>query len=147
VSLRFGTDGIRADARTTLTPVVVAALGRAGAEVLGTEGVAVGRDTRASGPSLAAALHAGVAAAGGRSVDLGVVPTPAVARCCADEAVAGAMISASHNPWHDNGVKVFGPGGLKLDDDDQRRLEAVIGDLAAPPLPVSPPAVHDRTEE
>lgn len=129
MSLRFGTDGIRADARDVLTPAVVAALGRAGAEVLGSDGLAVGRDTRASGPSLAAALHAGVRAAGGGSVDLGIVPTPAVARWCADEHVAGAMVSASHNPWYDNGIKFFAPGGAKLSDGVQDRIQARFDEL------------------
>lgn len=131
MSLRFGTDGIRADARDVLTPAVVAALGRAGAEVLGPDGLAVGRDTRASGPSLAAALHAGVRAAGGGSVDLGVVPTPAVALWCAHEGVAGAMVSASHNPWHDNGIKFFAPGGSKLGDDVQDRIQVRFDELLA----------------
>jgi len=129
VSLRFGTDGIRADARDVLTTSVVAALGRAGSEVLGPHGLAVGRDTRASGPSLAAALHAGVLAAGGGSVDLGVVPTPAVALWCAREGVAGAMVSASHNPWHDNGIKFFAPGGRKLGDDVQELIQARFDEL------------------
>lgn len=112
-----------------LTNSVVAALGRAGAEVLGPHGLAVGRDTRASGPSLSAALHAGVLAAGGRSVDLGVVPTPAVALWCAEEGVAGAMVSASHNPWHDNGIKFFAPGGRKLGDDVQELIQARFDEL------------------
>jgi phosphoglucosamine mutase len=131
VSLRFGTDGIRADARDVLTAPVVAALGRAGAEVLGADGLVVGRDTRASGPSLAAALHAGVSAAGGGSVDLGIVPTPAVALWCAREGVAGAMVSASHNPWYDNGIKFFAPGGVKLSDDVQDRIQARFDELSA----------------
>jgi phosphoglucosamine mutase len=131
VSLRFGTDGVRADARDALTAPVVAALGRAGAEVLGADGIVVGRDTRESGPSLAAALHAGVQAAGGRSLDLGVVPTPAVALWCAQENVAGAMVSASHNPWHDNGIKFFAPGGSKLGDDLQDRIQVRFDELSA----------------
>jgi len=80
MSLTFGTDGVRADARTVLTPTVVRALAQAGAEVLGAEGFAVGRDPRESGPALAHAVHVGVADAGGVSADLGVLPTPAVAR-------------------------------------------------------------------
>ena len=129
MSLRFGTDGIRADARDVLTAPVVAALGRAGAEVLGADGLVVGRDTRESGPSLAAALHAGVQAAGGGSVDLGVVPTPAVALWCAQENVAGAVVSASHNPWHDNGIKFFAAGGRKLSDDVQDRIQVRFDQL------------------
>ena len=131
MTLRFGTDGIRADARDVLTAPVVAALGQAGAEVLGGDGLVVGRDTRASGPILAAALHAGVGAAGGRSVDLGIVPTPAVARWCAAEGVAGAMVSASHNPWHDNGIKFFAPGGVKLTDGVQDRIQSRFDELSA----------------
>ncbi len=114
MSLTFGTDGVRGDARTDLTEGSVRTLGRAGAEVLGADGFAVGRDPRLSGPALAEALMSGVAAAGGEPVDLGVVPTPAVALWCADRGVAGAMVSASHNPWHDNGVKLFAAGGHKL---------------------------------
>jgi len=129
VSLSFGTDGIRGDARTELTTEAVAALGRAGAEVLGADSFAIGRDTRESGPALVAALHAGVAAAGGRSIDLGVIPTPAVALWCRDESVAGAMVSASHNPWHDNGVKFFTAGGAKLDDDLQHRIQTRFDEL------------------
>ncbi len=137
--LRFGTDGIRGVARTDITVHAVAALGRAGAEVLGADGFAVGRDTRESGPDLAAALHAGIAAAGGSSVDLGVVPTPAVADWCVRESVAGAVVSASHNPWSDNGVKFFGPGGLKLSHDVQERVQnrfdALLSDDTPPPVP------------
>ena len=131
MSLRFGTDGMRGDARDLLTPDLVGALGRAGAEILGERGFVVGRDTRESGPALAAALHAGIAAAGGRSIDLGVVPTPAVALWCAEEGVAGAMVSASHNPWHDNGIKFFASGGAKLGDDVQDRIQARFDELLA----------------
>ena len=123
MSLRFGTDGVRGDTRTVLSAAAVAALGRAGAEVLGPRGFAVGRDTRASSPQFAAAVHSGVAAAGGRSVDLGVVATPVVARWCHDHGVAGAVVSASHNPWHDNGVKFFVPGGLKLSAEAQQKIQ------------------------
>lgn len=151
MSLRFGTDGMRGDARDLLTPDVVGALGRAGAEILGSTGTdgafVVGRDTRESGPALAAAIHAGVAAAGGRSVDLGVVPTPAVARWCADEGVAGAMVSASHNPWHDNGIKFFAPGGAKLGDRVQDRVQARFDELlAAGDTPVDGTGQERHTE-
>ncbi|GJM39144.1 MAG: phosphoglucosamine mutase [Acidimicrobiales bacterium] len=131
MSLRFGTDGMRGDARDVLTTEAVEALGRAGAEILGADGFVVGRDTRESGPALAAAIHAGVNAAGGTSVDLGVVPTPAVALWCAEEGVAGAMVSASHNPWHDNGIKFFAPGGSKLGDAVQDRIQARFDELLA----------------
>ena len=123
MSLRFGTDGVRGDTRTVLNANAVAALGRAGAEVLGAQGFAVGRDTRVSSPELAAAIHRGVAAARGHSADLGVVATPGVARWCHDNEVAGAVVSASHNPWHDNGVKFFAAGGLKLTEDAQQQIQ------------------------
>ena len=121
--IAFGTDGVRGDTRSELTSGLVQALGRAAAEVLGAGRIAIGRDPRASGPALASALSRGVASGGGIPVDLGVLPTPAVARWCADEQVAGAMVSASHNPWHDNGVKLFSPGGRKLDDRAQDEIE------------------------
>lgn len=123
MTLTFGTDGVRGDARGELTPEFVGALGRAAAGVLGAERFAVGRDTRASGPGLVEALRRGVERAGGSAVDLGVVPTPAVARWCDEEQVAGAVVSASHNPWHDNGVKLFAPGGRKLSDEAQHEIE------------------------
>ena len=133
--------------RTEITVEAVAALGRAGAEVLGADGFAVGRDTRESGPDLAAALHAGIGAAGGSSVDLGVVPTPAVADWCVRENVAGAVVSASHNWWSDNGVKFFAPGGVKLSDavqaQVQERFDALLGDPMPPPALV----VRDRHAE
>lgn len=147
MSLRFGTDGVRGDTRTTITRDPVAALARAGAEVLGADGFAIGRDTRASGADLAGACRDGVVAAGGQPVDLGVVPTPAVARWCHDEMVAGAMVSASHNPWHDNGVKFFAVGGHKLGDDVQDRIQRRFDELCErAPVPVAPPArdVHEE---
>ena len=130
MDLKFGTDGLRADARSRLTPQLVEALGRAAAQVLG-GGFAIGRDPRVSGPELVAAFCSGVQHAGGDIVDLGVLPTPAVARWCSDEQVAGAMVSASHNPWHDNGVKLFARGGHKLADEAQRRVEELLAGLLA----------------
>ena len=129
MTLTFGTDGVRGDARSELTPQLVEALGRAAAEVLGVDRLAVGRDTRISGPDLVEALGRGVRRAGGVAVDLGVVPTPAVALWCHDEQVAGAVVSASHNPWHDNGVKLFAPGGRKLSDEAQQEIERRFGEL------------------
>ena len=126
---KFGTDGVRGDTRGELTVEAVEALGRAATEVLGVARLAVGRDTRVSGPALIEALCRGVSGAGGSAVDLGVVPTPAVARWCDDEQVAGAMVSASHNPWHDNGVKLFAPGGHKLSDEAQRSIERCLSAL------------------
>ena len=134
MTLTFGTDGVRGDARHELTAGAVETLGRAAAEVLEAERFAVGRDTRVSGPPLADALRRGVQRAGGSAVDLGVVPTPAVARWCDDEQVAGAVISASHNPWHDNGVKLFAPGGRKLSDEAQNDIERRLAEAGGLPV-------------
>ncbi|MEO0492566.1 MAG: phosphoglucosamine mutase, partial [Actinomycetota bacterium] len=149
MTLTFGTDGMRGDARTELTPPPVRALAQAGAEILGSDGFAVGRDTRASGPELADAVHVGVAAAGGDSVDLGVVPTPAVAQWCADHDVAGAMISASHNPWYDNGIKFFAPGGAKLGDRVQDEIQARFDALLDLDVDATPTVVdgHEAAAE
>jgi phosphoglucosamine mutase len=126
VTLRFGTDGVRGVANVDLTPELVIAFGRAAARVLGSNRFAIGRDTRASGPLLESALAAGLAAEGMEVERLGVIPTPGVAWVSATEGVAGAMISASHNPAADNGIKLFTPGGRKLADDVEERLEAEL---------------------
>ncbi len=147
MTLTFGTDGVRGDARRELTPQFVEALGRAAAAVLGGEQLAVGRDPRASGPELVSAFCSGVRRAGGSAVDLGVVPTPAVARWCEQEQVAGAMVSASHNPWHDNGVKLFAPGGRKLNDEAQREIEQRLAQAPAVALAdVSSMAPHKAAD-
>lgn len=142
MSLTFGTDGVRGDTRGALTARLVEAVGEAAGRVLGADRFAVGRDTRVSGRDLAEALGRGVRRARGSAVDLGVVPTPAVARWCQDEQVAGAVVSASHNPWYDNGVKLFAPGGRKLSDEAQHEIERLVGDLLddAPPAPDPAPS-------
>ena len=124
--LTFGTDGVRGVANTELTPELVLSLGRAAARVLGKGPWLVGRDTRISGPYLAAALAAGLAAEGASVVDIGVLPTPAVAAACAARGLPGAMISASHNPFADNGVKLFATGGRKLTDEVEAEIEALL---------------------
>ena len=140
MSLRFGTDGVRGVANTQLTAELTLALGRAAARVLavqsGTDPSApsrpmlfVGRDTRRSGALLAAALTAGLTAEGIDVVDLGVLPTPGVAYASARAGVPAAMISASHNPFEDNGIKFFSAGGRKLDDDIEARIEAELDRL------------------
>src|SRR5437764_5684912 len=126
MSLKFGTDGVRGVANTELTPELVLALGRAAARVLGGTSFLVGGDTRVSGPMLQAALGAGLASEGVSVTDLGVLPTPAVAFLSARDDVAAAVISASHNPFPDNGIKLFAPGGRKLPDDVEERLESEL---------------------
>jgi phosphoglucosamine mutase len=123
---RFGTDGVRGLANSDLTPEYALALGRAAARWNGPGVMFVGRDTRASSPLLEAALSAGLASEGVDVVTLGVCPTPAVAWVAAREGVAGAMISASHNPFADNGIKLFTAGGLKLGDKEQAVVEAEV---------------------
>ncbi len=118
MALRFGTDGIRGVANAELTPELALALGRAAARVLPAECFVVGRDTRRSGPMLSAALSAGLAA--------GVLPTPGVAWISSRRAVPAAMVSASHNPFPDNGVKIFASGGTKLPDALQQAVEAEL---------------------
>ena len=114
---RFGTDGIRGVAGTELTREVVRALGAAAVAAIGTEvPFLIARDPRESGPELEDALVDGVTRAGGDAYRLGVLPTPGLAGGCAETGAAGAMISASHNPFSDNGVKLFEPGGRKLRD-------------------------------
>ena len=130
MTLKFGTDGVRGVAGTELTAELVTSLGRAAARVLAGGTFLVGRDTRVSGPMLFKALAAGLTAEGADVVDLGVVPTPAVAAASAERGLPGAMISASHNPFEDNGVKFFAAGGRKLSDAVEEELEALLG--AAP---------------
>jgi phosphoglucosamine mutase len=120
--LSFGTDGVRGRALTELTPEYVRALGAAAGEVLGAGRWLIGRDTRESGPVLEAALIAGLRAAGATPESVGVVPTPALAHLSAVLDVPAAMITASHNPFDDNGVKVFAPGGVKLTDAVERQI-------------------------
>jgi phosphoglucosamine mutase len=131
VGLRFGTDGIRGVANAELTPELVLALGRAAAQVLGRDHFVVGRDTRLSGPLIQAALSAGLAAEGAAVIDVGVAPTPAIAFASAAEGCPGAVISASHNPFADNGVKLFAAGGRKLDDVTEASLEAALDHVLA----------------
>ncbi|MBE3595993.1 MAG: phosphoglucosamine mutase [Hydrogenibacillus sp.] len=133
----FGTDGIRGVAGVDLTASFALTVGRAAATVLGGKGerakIVVGRDPRLSGEMLESALVAGLMSAGADVVRLGVMTTPGVAYLTrALGATAGAVISASHNPVDDNGIKFFGPDGFKLSDEDEAAIEALIdGDAAA----------------
>lgn len=130
--MRFGTDGIRGVANVDLTPEVALAVGRAAARVLGLgEPWVLGRDTRRSGPMLEAAVLAGLTAEGADAVPLGVVPTPAVAHAARRLGAPGVVISASHNPFADNGVKLFAPGGRKLADDEETAVEDALAELLA----------------
>jgi phosphoglucosamine mutase len=138
----FGTDGVRGVANEFLTPELAVSLAAAAVAELGSGErplVYVGRDPRPSGELLESAVVAGALAAGADVVRLGVVPTPAVAlavaRGAASEppAALGVMISASHNPMPDNGIKLFGPGGGKVPDGVEDRIEARLAAAAARP--------------
>jgi phosphoglucosamine mutase len=148
VTLRFGTDGVRGDAARDLTSPLVHALGRASARVLGTEApFVIGRDTRESGTRIEADLCRGLEDEGAAVVRAGVLPTPAIAYLAGELGAPAAMISASHNPWSDNGIKVFAAGGRKLDDGTEEAIERVLHALLdQPESPVAPPG-SDTTRD
>ncbi|MDA8343143.1 MAG: phosphoglucosamine mutase [Actinomycetota bacterium] len=131
----FGTDGVRGVANAELTPELVLALGRAASVVFPAPAFVVGRDTRRSGPMLQAALAAGIASEGADVLDAGVLPTPAIAWLAWRDGLPGAVVSASHNPFADNGVKLFGPGGTKLDHGAEAAVEAELARLLDPGAP------------
>ena len=127
----FGTDGVRGVANAELTPELAFKLGFAAATYFGREVVGpkiiIGRDTRRSGQMLEAALAAGICAAGGNAHILGVMPTPAVSFLTSEiKANAGVVISASHNPFEDNGIKFFSRTGHKLPDTVEDEIEAIV---------------------
>src|ERR1700742_2548662 len=140
----FGTDGVRGVANRELTAELAMALGSAAARRLpnsphtrgrgagggrgpGGRVAVVGRDPRASGEMLEAAVIAGITSEGVDALRVGVLPTPAVAYLThAYDAEFGVMISASHNPMPDNGIKIFGAGGHKLDDATEDRIEELV---------------------
>jgi phosphoglucosamine mutase len=140
---RFGTDGVRGVANEELTAELALALGRATARVLPAPAFVVGRDTRRSGPLLQAALSAGLATEGADVLDLGVLPTPAVATVAQRRGVPGAMVSASHNPFGDNGIKLFSSLGTKLPAELEREVEReILSILADPDHPPRRPTGH-----
>ncbi|KYC73943.1 MULTISPECIES: phosphoglucosamine mutase [Heyndrickxia] len=128
----FGTDGVRGIANSELTPELAFKLGRFGGYVLTKHAnerpkVLIGRDTRISGQMLEGALVAGLLSIGAEAMRLGVITTPGVAYLTkALGAQAGVMISASHNPVEDNGIKFFGPDGFKLSDDEEAEIEELL---------------------
>ncbi len=147
--MKFGTDGVRGVANTDLTASFALDLGRAAARVLAgpqpnaVEAV-VGGDTRVSTAMLEAAFVAGMAAEGVVVHRLGVVPTPAVAFEANRRDAVGAVISGSHNPYHDNGIKLFARGGTKLPDEVEERIEHEL--LALPPPSGEPAQLLDAEE-
>jgi phosphoglucosamine mutase len=129
--MQFGTDGVRGVANAELTPELALALGRAAARVVRGPRWAIGRDTRKSGPMLVAAFGAGLASEGVDVVGFGVAPTPEVAWWSSLENAPAAVVSGSHNPFGDNGIKLFSAGGLKLPDEVEAELEAELARLLA----------------
>ena len=131
----FGTDGVRGEANVTLLPEMAYRLGRAATIYFGKESeeqplIIIGRDTRISGEMFESALTAGICSAGGRAMLAGIIPTPAIAHLARKhKAKAGIVISASHNPFHDNGIKFFGGDGYKLPDAVEDELEAIVHQL------------------
>lgn len=130
----FGTDGIRGVANRDVSCELALAMGRAATLWVGPQSrnvkhprVVIGRDTRRSGAMLEAAVSAGVSSVGGEPVSLGIIPTPAVAMLLElERADLGIVISASHNPFHDNGIKLFGPNQRKLSDEQEEQIEALL---------------------
>lgn len=150
----FGTDGVRGIVGSELTSALALDIGRAAASVL-SEGLArkpvflIGCDTRISSSMLCAAVAAGICSAGADALTLGVVPTPAVAYLVTElRADAGIMISASHNPFAYNGIKIFGGEGYKLPDELEERIESIILDKTGDPPTesTSPGTVSPRPE-
>ena len=134
---QFGTDGVRGEANEKLTPTLAYRIGAALTVILkkNTERplIAVGRDTRLSGDMLEGALTAGITAYGGILLKLGIIPTPAVSAFVRERGCdAGIVISASHNPFWDNGIKIFGADGRKFPDDAEADLEALLAEAELP---------------
>lgn len=137
----FGTDGIRGVANKSLTPETAFKIGRIGGYIFSEEGkkpkVLIGYDTRISGPMFEGALIAGLLSIGAEVMRLGVISTPGVAYLTkVTNAEMGIMISASHNPYEDNGIKIFGPNGFKLTDEQEAEIEALMDKEDTLPRPV-----------
>jgi phosphoglucosamine mutase len=136
----FGTDGIRGVAGESLSPDLALQVGRAAAIVLAERRgehplFVVGRDTRLSGPMIEAALVAGITSGGGRAEIVDVIPTPGLAALVLKEgADAGVVVSASHNPFPDNGIKFFNHQGLKLSDEEEAEIETRVTSGELPTL-------------
>ena len=138
----FGTDGIRGEAgKFPLDPATVSTIGFSFASHLAESGEApeiiIGRDTRESGESIEQAIINGANGAGAKCLSAGVITTPGVAFLTRKhQAAAGVVISASHNPYQDNGIKIFAPSGRKMDDSVERLIESDV--FAKPNYPLHP---------
>lgn len=143
--LHFGTDGVRGVAIDELTTELARDLARATARVLRPVAIVIGRDTRESGSELEDAIVEGCAAEGVAVHLMGVVPTPAIAYAAEQYGWVGIAITASHNVWSDNGIKVFASGGAKLGDAEQIEIEREWHAMVAEPVVYAQPNVHDAT--
>ena len=124
--LEFGTDGVRGRANSELTADFAVKLGQSVAQAVSGSTFVVGRDTRLSGTMLQAAFSAGLCSKGASVLDLGVIPSPGVAFVCSRLRLPGAVISASHNPYYDNGIKVISAAGTKLSEEVEASIEALV---------------------
>ena len=135
MSRLFGTDGVRGEANTDLKPELAYRLGRAAALHFGKFSedkpkILIGRDTRISGEMLESAIVTGICSAGGHAISVGIIPTPGIAYLVKKiHAVAGIVISASHNPFYDNGIKFFGANGYKLPDSVEDEISDIISQI------------------
>lgn len=141
LDISFGTDGVRGIANEELTPEVAFKLGRITGYIFTEDEkkpkILIGHDTRISGPMLEGALLAGLLSVGAEVMRLGVITTPGVAYLTkVTNAQAGIMISASHNPYEDNGIKIFGPNGFKLTDEQEEEIERLLQKEDTLPRPV-----------
>jgi phosphoglucosamine mutase len=142
--LKFGTDGVRGEFGTELTTSYVAALARAAAKVLQCKLVVIGRDTRESGPALEAAISRSLSSLGVEVHLMGVAPTPAIAFAAVSSEAVSFAITASHNPYTDNGVKIFGRGGRKLTDEQESQIEIETEHELASEIQLAPD--HQQSE-
>ncbi|HMS24113.1 MAG TPA: phosphoglucosamine mutase [Acidimicrobiia bacterium] len=139
---QFGTDGVRGTFDESLTPEFVYLLGLAIAQVMSNVEFVVGRDTRMSGPVLRDALISGLLSGGAHATDIGIITTPGIASNAYVNNVAACAITASHNPASDNGIKVFGVGGVKIDSQIEAAIERTVTHLieAGQPVEIMPVA-------
>lgn len=137
----FGTDGVRGIANQKLTPELALKIGKAGAYILSqnvpSKTIILGKDTRLSGDMLEGALIAGICSVGVNVIKVGVLPTPAIAYLTKHlDSIGGIVISASHNPMQDNGIKFFGSNGYKLPDQTEAKIEELMENIDSINLPV-----------
>ncbi len=149
--LRFGTDGVRGRAGVDVVASDIAQLGAAVAREWPGAAIVIGHDGRESGETWLAAFVGGAMSQGSTVTNAGLVPTPALAHAAKRSGCVAVAITASHNLWHDNGVKVFAPGGRKLTDDEQHRIETSwqaghpVQDKGVPPRSITPTVANSST--